>query len=63
MSQAQTALEKQLASLIQNSVTPPFKTPLRDGALFALLVLPVLGLEALFWQRRRAALSGRLPSA
>jgi predicted MFS family arabinose efflux permease len=38
------ALQGQLESVVQNALTPPFKAPLRYGALLAIAVIPMLAL-------------------
>jgi MFS family permease len=47
------ALEKQLDAIVQRAATGAFKLPLRYGALFALLVLPVLAFRLGYVRRRQ----------
>lgn len=44
-------LQKQLDSIVQRAATSAFKLPLRYGAIFAILVLPLLGLRLMFRRR------------
>ena len=46
------ALRRKVDAIIQRSVTPAFHRPYQVAALFALLVLPLLGLRLLFVPRR-----------
>ncbi len=45
-------LEKQLDSIVQRAATSAFKLPLRYGAIFAIAVLPLLGLRLIYVRRR-----------
>ena len=45
-------LEKQLDSIVQRAATSAFKLPLRYGAIFAIAVLPLLGLRLVYVRRR-----------
>ncbi len=46
-------LHHQLDAIVQRAATAAFRRPLRYGALFAILVLPLLGLRLLFLTRAR----------
>jgi MFS family permease len=45
-------LQARIDSIVQHAATSAFKVPFRDGAIFALLVLPVLGFRLLYVRRR-----------
>jgi len=53
-------LHQQLDSIVQRAVTRAFKLPLRYGAIFAILVLPLLSLRLLYCKRTRPRLRARL---
>jgi MFS family permease len=55
-------LEKELDAIVQRAATSAFKVPLRYGALFAALVLPLLALR-LGYVRRRQQSSATMPVA
>jgi MFS family permease len=46
-------LHSQLDSIVQHAATSAFKLPLRYGAIFTLLVLPLLGLRLMYVRRTR----------
>ncbi|MGZ4287693.1 MAG: MFS transporter [Solirubrobacteraceae bacterium] len=53
-------LHEQLDSIVQRAITSAFRLPLRYGAIFAVLVLPLLGARAIRGRRTRHRLRARL---
>lgn len=57
------ALEKQLNAIIQHAATHAFKRPFLYAALFAVLVLPLLGLRVLYVRRTRRVQEASSPAS
>jgi hypothetical protein len=51
---ALVGLRRQLGAIVEHAVTSAFKLPLRYGAIFAIAVLPLLGLQLLSDRRSRS---------
>jgi len=51
---------QQLDSIVQRATTRAFKLPLRSGAIFAILVLPLLSVRLIYGRRTTQRLRTRL---
>jgi MFS family permease len=52
------SMERQLDEIVQRAATSAFKLPLRYGALFALLVIPLLAARVIYVRRRQPRSAG-----